>query len=88
MNTIHKYEIPLTGTTVLIPMPEGAEIIRFAPQGSQMTLYVWALVNTTAAARPRELVIVGTGQQIPAASRHVASCEAGPYIWHLFEGKR
>lgn len=48
---------------------------------------LWFIVNDEI--RPddvRQFHIVGTGQPIPAACKHIGSVRMSPYIWHVFEG--
>jgi hypothetical protein len=68
-----------------IPMPEGAEILRFDAQGEQPML--WALVDPQKPPEPRHLRLAGTGHPISENGlKYIGSCFQGPFVWHLFEG--
>lgn len=65
---VREYTLPLVSRPT-IPLPEGAEILTVATQGK--TALLWA-EDTGGAPGERELVVVGTGEVLPA--------DAGQYI--------
>lgn len=58
--------------------------VHFQPQGVDLCL--WAEVNPQVPdeTTPAIYRIHGTGASIPDGERHVASCQDGSYVWHLY----
>lgn len=87
---IYKYPVALTvGFEESVEMPIGAEIVRFKDQGGR--LVVWAIVSVAdkyeenVGTEMRRFRVVGTGHKIPEGVSYIASCDQGPFVWHLFE---
>jgi hypothetical protein len=76
--------------TTTMHLPKGARIIHAAPQGDHVCL--WAEVNPQQVALERRTFqIFGTGEEIPQdmgfAWEWVATWQAPPFVWHLYEFK-
>lgn len=95
MRTIWKFSIPVDDV-VNIVAPKGAQFRRFAAQGRNW-LCIWMEVEVQTGALGKGLgvcddagmeklafCIRGTGHPIPDGFRYLASCDDGPYVWHLF----
>lgn len=82
MKIIFKYEVKL-GVQV-VKVPSDCTIIHFGvdPVGR---LCFWAEVNPALETVDYNIQVVGTGQSFPESSKHIASCIAGLYVWHLYE---
>lgn len=89
MNTIWRFETEVRGDDLTIAMPTGAQVLhaRAAAFGG-LTLTVWAVVDPTAPAEPRPFCIRGTGHPLGDVGTHIATSLDGPFVWHIFEGKR
>jgi hypothetical protein len=61
MITIFKYEIG--GTTNVIELPEGAEVLSVELQCD--TIFMWAKINTEAKTEIRNFAVFGTGHKMP-----------------------
>ena len=86
MRTILKYPIHLTGDSAqYFMLPKGAKVVRFADQHQMLHLWVELEMVTPEVLERRAFIIIGTGHAIPTKAVHCASCEAGPFIWHLYE---
>jgi hypothetical protein len=89
MITIYKYPLYATDQQT-VWLPEGASVIRVAPQGAE--LFLWAWLNTDKPARPRTFKIYGTGWEMPNDGKHVyigtfdkIGIMGEPLVFHLFE---
>lgn len=85
MLTIHKYLLPPHPDTVLVDMPERAEILHVREQG--LFIAVWALVNTDEKMKSYKFHVVETGKEAPRAGyRGTAIFErpSGTYVLHVF----
>ena len=80
MKTVWKYPVML-GPNVL-RMPEGASVLRFAPQDG--AFYVWALVEDGRPMADRKVVVCGTGHHVYDGMAYVGSISEPPYEWHCF----
>lgn len=69
--------------TTEVTMPEGAQIVQFARQGDEPT--VWALVDSDNPPEARRFRIFGTGHPLARGCRHVGTYGEGPFVWHVFE---
>ena len=87
MNTIWKYEIPLTDKPV-IQMPKDARMLSVGEQRGK--LFVWAAVDPEADSVPHQFRIAGTGHPVsmPLASMHVfcigTVIMSNGLVWHVF----
>lgn len=83
MRAVWKYQIPFGGPAQ-VPMPFGAEVLSAQLQGSEICL--WALVESDNPTQDRVFRIYGTGHLIEEARLvHIATIQAGVFVWHLFE---
>ena len=82
MRTIHKY--PLHGSLVLLP--KGAKIIEVARQGNAMQ--IWAEIDTEEEQFENvNIVMLGTGWNIPENAIHLKTVHDGEFVWHFYEVK-
>lgn len=93
METIYKYDIPVTDRQTL-RLPAGAKILHVADQAQKIgVLQVWALVEPNALPESREIVIVGTGDPVPEVPEGAGYLNfigttiqaKGALVWHVFE---
>ena len=85
--TIWKYPLPLTDRT-LYQMPKGAEILCVQLQNNEPQL--WASVNPSSDTETREIITVGTGNNVPAdVGRYIGTYQVhgGDFIFHVFEAR-
>lgn len=84
MITVYKYPVE---TKHPMYLPEGAEILKVAYQGEQLTL--WAKVDTSNIDMPISLKIVPTGGHIPSREKldYIDTVFQGPFVWHVFKVK-
>lgn len=95
MRVIWKYplEFRTTGGACTVSMPRGARVVHFAfeyrgpldqgPRAGVPTL--WAEVDDQAAPVASEFEIYGTGHPLPDGAVHVATWDAEPFVWHLYD---
>lgn len=81
MKTVHKF--PVIDATLVADVPAAAKVVRFALQGGM--LFVWIERGIDAPNSHRVFRVHGTGHPIADEEVHCASCEDGPFIWHLYE---
>jgi hypothetical protein len=85
MRKIYKYEVDV-GTYRELETPASANVVLFGDQGGK--LFVWVLFDQEEATVTRSFTVYGTGWDIEKQNElHIASCQAGNYVWHLFESK-
>lgn len=85
MKTIWKYTLEITDRQS-ISMPIRADILSVAVQNDQICL--WASVETTEEELRREIVIVGTGNQMPEdRMRFIGTVltHQDALVWHIYE---
>lgn len=86
MRRVFKYEVPFHDELV-IPMPKGAQLLRFGAQHDQCV--VWALVDPDAPAEERWFILRGTGHSIerqPEQLNYVGTAQLpSGLVFHLFE---
>ena len=88
MQTVHKYHLDFTVSTIEILMPKKARILYGAKQ--EEGLVIWASVDTEEDAVIRRFRIYGTGwaMEEPMESLvHISTIKDGILVWHLFEVK-
>jgi hypothetical protein len=85
MKTIYKYEIPLSGGKV--NMPIGAEIIKAGFQGESLCL--WAYCESENEDYERGFLIYGTGWDMSIVNEHsrkfIDTVFQGALVWHVYE---
>lgn len=84
MNRVFKYAVKLADV-LEIDFPVGAKILLVEPRGLSSEVCIWALVDEDAPEEERMFLCLGTGQPVPTGVTHVASWQAPPCVWHLFE---
>lgn len=83
--TIWKYTIETTDRQFLL-MPKGAKILCVQMQHGEPRL--WALVDPTAEKEPRDVLVCGTGRQVPEGNnKYIGAYQllAGNLVFHVFE---
>lgn len=83
MRTVWKFDVPVTDAPRL-EMPEGARFLSAGP-GGHGRLWIWAEVDTSNPPEPRSLRIVGTGNPMPEVGAYIATVQAPPFVWHVYE---
>ena len=88
MKTIHKYELPVQGA--LIEMPLGAVVLDCQAQNEMLQL--WAVVDVDTdhnafVSELRRFEVFGTGHPIAVerAYRHIGTVQVHTFVWHVFE---
>ena len=86
MQTIWKFELPMSNDTQVIYMPVGAKPLCVHEQRGKVQ--IWAFVNDDAQVKPRTFYIRGTGQNCDGmdGKDYVGTFEAlaGLLVLHLF----
>lgn len=97
MRTIWKFPLEFTttqaGVRCEVDMPRGAAIVHFAfeyrgplDQGPRAGVpTVWAQVDDREPRERHTFEIFGTGHPLPDGAQHVATWDAEPFVWHLFD---
>lgn len=94
--TVWKFVIPMGGAA-LVAMPAGAQIISVQIQTElpigvrqpKPQLCCWAIVDPDLPVMVRNLIVVGTGFDLPrnaTAKSHIATVQDGVFVWHIFDG--
>lgn len=80
------WKFPLgDGMEQRIDMPMHAEILTVQMQHGHTCL--WAMVDPENVKRPRTILIVGTGHDVPQdARRYIGTVQHDLFVWHIFEG--
>jgi hypothetical protein len=89
MKRVYKYQLGMRGTSQIIDMPAGAELL--AVQVQHDVPCIWALVNLDNPMTQREFLIVGTGHNLPERyGGHVGTfqLDGGSFVFHVFECSR
>lgn len=76
---IYKYQV-YVGASVTIRGV--SKVLMFGAQGAS-GLFVWAEI--TDGGPVVVLDVLPTGAEVPPDYKHRASCQEGPYVWHLYE---
>lgn len=89
MRKIFKYKInPIAfDNKYVIPMPDGAEILSAQRQGGGDDIYIWAIVDEKNPLEDREVIVFGTGMEIPLDLnlRFINTVQIGWLVFHVFE---
>lgn len=81
--TIWKFEMPVADETE-VRLLAGAEVVDIQAAGPAR-LHIWAIVDPDADAARRRFSIRGTGHPLGDVGAHVATVQAPPFVWHVFE---
>lgn len=90
--TIHKYAIPFASGTgehgrFSIETHEEGKFLHVAlqphPMGGPVPV-IWAEVDTDSKPETEELVVLGTGSEVPKGAQHLGTWLDGPFVWHLY----
>lgn len=75
----------LSNRIVDVHVPQGAIFRHFGAQGDD--LFIWMEIEALPIAVPeaRQYKVVGTGHSIPDGMEYRATCQQGPFMWHLYE---
>jgi len=80
-HTIWKYPLELVDVQT-ISLPKGAEFRLLADQGGTLTL--WYEVDPGAEKADIQIIIAGTGHEIPVGLMHLGSIMQGAFVWHVY----
>lgn len=80
---IFKYRLNVQDHFQQVEVPKGGEIVHVGNQ--ENILSVWINVDPESPLECRVFWTVGTGQDIPKASRYVGTAMIGRFVWHVFE---
>ena len=76
-----RYEVRIDDTAQRVPAGK-VVLVHAHRQGIVNRLEVWIHV-AEGELRTQTLRVFGTGQTIPAGWRHLGSCVAGHFVWHV-----
>lgn len=83
MRKIFKYRLEVGENHVQV-QGTGFKAIAFQDQNGQ--LCVWAEVSQSVyRAAIIVITVVGTGFEVPANSKHIGTCQQGPFVWHAYQ---
>jgi hypothetical protein len=85
MKTVWKFPFDIEHEFWL-SIQKGAQILHVDMQG--VIPCVWALVDLDQPLEGRCLRIRGTGREVEDGLRHIATFQAGPMVWHVFEDEK
>lgn len=78
MRTVYKY--PIMKNLVI---PSNYKTLRVGNQNGES--FLWAEVDTEGPRSNINLVILGTGQEIPDHANYIGGYSDGPFEWHVYE---
>ena len=78
---ILRYEIRIDDTAQRVPAGK-VVLVQAHRKGLVNRLEVWIQV-AEGELRTQTVRVFGTGQEIPAEWRHLGSCVAGHFVWHV-----
>lgn len=93
MRTIHKFTFKIADH-VFIDMPKDARILRVEAAKSDFgydNAQLWAEVDTDQPMERREIIIRGTGHELPTRLgliRYIGTYMHGPFVWHVMEEEK
>ena len=64
-------------------MPRGASLLDGQFQGDSLVL--WALVDPTAPEVTRDVLVAGTGHEVPSSLTYVTTIQQSIFVWHIFD---
>lgn len=82
MRTVYKHNLTIQGFN-LVKLHSPAKVLKMEDQNG--TLRMWVEEDTDYISLPKRFKIVGTGHPIPEGFGWVASCQHGPFVWHLYQ---
>lgn len=82
MKSVHKFVLKHLDEQV-IEVPAGYVFIHCAMQDGRICL--WAIVSTVEDAKRVKIKIVGTGQALTGAGKHLGTVMDDYLVWHVFE---
>lgn len=80
-SNVLRYEVSIDDNAQSVPAGE-VVLVHEHRQGLYNRVEVWIKV-ANGELRTQTLRVFGTGQPIPAEWRHLGSCVAGPFVWHV-----
>lgn len=84
MSTIYKYALAITDDAT-VEMPRGAKVLAIESSLVPHALFLWAIVDPDAPLETRHFSVRGTGHPLGDVGKHLATIQAGPFVWHVFE---
>lgn len=86
MKKVYKYQISMAIGLQYVTIPDGAEIVHFDMQDSQ--LCIWAIVDIYAVHQVKHFWLLGTGYDIPDNLTYIDTVQRDGFVWHLFGEKQ
>jgi hypothetical protein len=86
MRAIWQFELAPRRGKQQVLMPAGAEIVHVGEQYRRICL--WAIVNTIEPQRPRDFILVWTGESMPSMHKHLGLAQVEGVMWHVLEEDR
>lgn len=87
MISVYAYPFDIESDKVSLCLPKGAQPLTVIFRQRDRRLVLYAKVNSAEALHVfHEFFILGTGHRFPdgVVGEHIATVEAGPYVWHVF----
>jgi len=81
MKVIHKFKTDRGLSRILVP--EG-EILLVGSQNNESLPTAWVAYEAGTEVS-KELLIVGTGWEVPEGVVHIGSAVCGDFVWHVYE---
>ena len=83
MRTVHKFPVARVGEPFVVFAGKTFKPLTMQPQGGPFQ--IWAEVQTSEEQNVKhQLAVVGTGHPVPHGMEWVATCQDGPFVWHLY----
>ena len=82
MRRVYKYPLQLIGSIQWLSVHDASTPLLFAMQDRVPCL--WLEVWTDRIKVDKQVMIVGTGHQVPDGFKHIGSCIDGIFVWHLY----
>ena len=82
MRRVYKYPLQLIDSVQKLYVHDVSTPLLFAMQDGMPCL--WLEVSTSQTKVEKQVMIVGTGHQVPDGFKHIGSCIDGIFVWHLY----
>jgi hypothetical protein len=87
MKTVYKYDLKIEDLNHLA-LPHGAKFLMVDRQmGRNYAWFEVPIVSDQACMKLRHFKVFGTGHEIPDDAQWLATWQAEPFVWHLYEVK-
>lgn len=90
METIYRYNLQVK-TRQVVSMPKGAKIldvqVKESESSHQVSIAVWAIVDTSKEKEDRVFFMYGTGEEAPSVGdmKYISTMQIGAVVVHVFE---